>query len=153
MSAPDPIFLLVEDNDDDLFFLRYALQKARIPHTLHVVTDGRKAIEYLSGAGEFSDRTAFPPPTLVFLDLKLPSTSGFDVLTWMRTEPAVSNIPVVVLAGSDEERDKVRALELGARSYLVKPPQGDVLRSLIESFMVPPRPPAAAPPLWPSPRL
>src|SRR5689334_7718454 len=113
--------LLVEDSSDDVFFMRHALKKAAIPHPVRVVSDGQAAVDYLSGVGEYVNRVDFPLPTIIFLDLKLPCFSGFDVLAWMRTQPALARIPVFILTGSSEERDKVPAQELGAKAYLVKP--------------------------------
>src|SRR6266481_333240 len=80
MNDRSQIILLIEDSPDDVFFLRHALQKARMLGTVHVVTDGQQALDYLQGIGKYADRVAFPLPTVIFLDLKLPLVSGFDVL-------------------------------------------------------------------------
>jgi CheY-like chemotaxis protein len=134
MNEPAPTLLLVDDNDDDLFALRRALKKAGVTNPQQVATDGQQAIDYLAGEGKFADRTQFPLPLLVFLDLKMPYRNGFDVLAWVREQPDLASLPVVVLTGSDELRDHQRASVLGARSYLVKPPQPADLRSIMESL-------------------
>jgi len=133
MSLPAPVILLIEDSADDAFFMRYALQKSGINHDLRVVTTGQQAVDYLSGLGEFADRNAFPLPTFVFLDLKLPLLNGFEILSWMRNQPALRDLPVIVLTGSSEDRDKRRAMELGAKSYCVKPAPEEFLRRMLES--------------------
>lgn len=136
-----PTILLVDDNDDDLFALRRALKKAGIANPQQVVTDGQQAIDYLAGAGTFADRAQFPLPFLVFLDLKMPFCSGFEVLGWIREQPDLAAMNVVVLTGSDEMKDHQRACALGARSYVVKPPQPADLRSImepLESFWIRP---------------
>jgi CheY-like chemotaxis protein len=126
------IFLLVEDNEDDVFFMQRALQQAGIHNPLHVVRNGEEAIEYLSGQNQFSDREQHPLPGMVFLDLKMPGVNGFEVLKWMR-EHAL-NMPVAVLTSSPEEIDRQRAGELGADCYLLKPPTRDMVLSCCKQF-------------------
>jgi len=134
MSPQSHIILLVEDCADDVFFMRYALKKAAITHPVHVVIDGEQTVDYLSGTGKYSDRDAFPLPTVVFLDLKLPLLSGFEVLAWIRSQPTVSHLPVFILSGSSEDRDREKARELGAKSYIVKPPREATLVQAMESL-------------------
>lgn len=130
---PQPIapLLLVDDDEGDLFLLQRALQKANLTFPERIATNGEEAIDYLSGNGPFADRTAFPIPRAVFLDLKMPFVSGFEVLEWLRTQPQLASVPVFVLTGSSIERDRQRALELGARQYLTKPPTPDILLHLL----------------------
>jgi CheY-like chemotaxis protein len=126
--------LLVEDNEADVFLMKRALKSAEITNPLQIVTDGQRALDYLSGAGEFSDRQKFPLPFIVFLDLKLPYIHGFEVLAWMRLHPELNRLVVVVLTSSPEEKDHERAYSLGARSYLVKPPTPDGLKDVFNSL-------------------
>jgi CheY-like chemotaxis protein len=134
MSEHAPTILLVDDNEDDLYALRRAMKKAGIANPQQVVTNGQQAIDYLAGAGRFVDRAQFPLPFLMFLDLKMPFRDGFEILGWIRGQPDLASMVVVVLTGSDELKDHQRAYALGARSYLVKPPQPADLRSIIESM-------------------
>ncbi len=129
-----PTILLVEDSEDDVFVMKWALTKCGIINPLHVVTDGQMALDYLSGVGDYSDRAKFPLPFIIFLDLKLPYVLGFEVLAWIKQQPALSSIAVTVLTGSDENRDFDKAYALGARSYLVKPPTPESLRSVFDSL-------------------
>src|SRR5262249_25738706 len=80
-----------------------------------------------NGHGKYSDRGAHPSPNFMFLDLKLPYLSGFEVLEHIRATPSLTTIPVFVLTSSAEDRDRKRALELGAKAYLVKPPSPKML--------------------------
>lgn len=129
--------LAVEDGDDDLFFLKRALRNAGITDDLRVATNGQQAIDYLSAHGEFADRSSAPLPWLIFLDLKLPYKSGFEVLEWVRQQSELSHVKVVVLTSSPEQRDIDKANQLGAHHYLVKPPKAEVLRDLWKSLEQP----------------
>jgi CheY-like chemotaxis protein len=126
--------LVAEDNEDDVFALKRAFKKAEIVNPLQVVTHGQAAVDYLEGAGEYADREKYPLPLLVFLDLKMPYLNGFEVLSWIRQRPELDSLPVVVLTSSDENRDHQKAYSLGARSYLVKPPDPDEIKRLITSL-------------------
>jgi DNA-binding response OmpR family regulator len=113
--------LLVENNEDDLTLFRYAFQQAGIKRTLLTVSDGDEAIQYLRGDDEYSDREKFPFPSLLMLDWRLPTVSGYEVLLWLRTSGLLKILPVAVLSGSDYSKDIKDAYELGANSYIVKP--------------------------------
>lgn len=129
------MILLVEDSEDDVFIMRHALKQAQITSRVEVVTDGQMALDYLAGQGRFGDRNAYPLPNIVFLDLKLPYLTGFEILSWIRTQPGLTGMTVVVLTSSGEDRDKTKAYSLGARSYLVKPPRAKDLTDLFQSFL------------------
>jgi len=131
MALTDKTILLVEDDENDIFFMKRALQKANVSAPVQVVMDGQAAVNYLSGAGEYQDRTNYPLPSAVFLDLKLPYVHGFEVLAWIRQQPSLASLPVVVLTSSPEDRDRRQAEELGARAYCVKPPTREML---LETF-------------------
>ena len=130
--------LVVEDDPNDLFFLERALRKARLNLTVRSVTNGEQAIKYLSGQAPFADRQAYPIPYSILLDLKMPFVNGFQVLEWVRSQPALSKIQIFVLTGSSVERDRDRALELGARGYLVKPPTPELLLEVLSAKQVSP---------------
>jgi CheY-like chemotaxis protein len=126
MDKQNPAILLAEDSDDDAFFFERALRKACIPCSLVRARNGKIAIELLSG----SSASALEP-LLIFLDLKMPVMSGFDVLAWLASSPIASKPKVFVLSGSNDQTDKERALALGAAEYLVKPITSDSLRAKI----------------------
>ncbi len=134
MLSPAATLLLVEDDVNDVFLMRRALKQAQIPNPLQVACDGQEAIHYLSGAGKFSDRIQFPIPGLVFLDLKLPYKSGFEVLAWIRSQAHLDLTLVVALTSSSEERDIAQCYRLGARTFLVKPPNAAMLTEVMVSL-------------------
>lgn len=126
--------LIVEDNPDDVMLLQRAMKKSNIINPLHVVVDGVEAVEYLSGTGKFTDRTANPLPVLILLDLKLPRKSGLEVLEWLRNQPGIKRIPVIILTSSNQNPDINRAYDLGANSYLVKPVDFNDLIKMVDSL-------------------
>jgi CheY-like chemotaxis protein len=115
------LFLLVEDTEDDVLLVRRAFLKAKILNPLQVVRSGEQAIEYLEGAGRFSNRAEFPLPSLVLLDLKMKGLDGFGVLRWIRQQPGLTGLRVVILTSSNAVSDVNLAYQLGANSFLVKP--------------------------------
>lgn len=123
--------LLVEDNEDDVFFMQRAIRACGIEHHVEVVEDGQIAIDYFSGTGQYSDRQKFPLPFLIFLDLKMPRRPGLDVLQWIRAQPHLKTLLVLILTTSREDSDVQRAYELGVNSFLVKPPGADQLKELV----------------------
>ena len=121
MNDHDKTILLVEDDRNDVFFLRYAFEVAGIHNPIQVVEDGQQAIDYLAGAGKFADRARYPFPRLVLLDLKLPVKMGLEVLRWLQTNPDLRTLLVLVLTSSSDIKDVDEAYRLGARAYLLKP--------------------------------
>jgi len=113
--------LLVEDNPDDALFAKRAFAKVCPDARLNVARDGEMAVHYLSGTGEYQDRSRYPLPSLILLDLKLPRKSGLEVLEWLRSTPGLRDIPVMVLTSSSHPQDQQRARELGIVEYYVKP--------------------------------
>jgi len=126
--------LLVEDDDNDVFFFRRAMKLAGWSSPLQVAQDGKQAIEYLEGRGQFSCRDEFPLPVLVLLDIKLPYLSGLEVLRWIRGDSSLKQLTVIMLTSSKEEIDIERACLLGANAYVVKPAGADDLLDLVNSI-------------------
>src|ERR1051325_4138254 len=125
--------LLVEDEPNDVFFLQQAMKKAGVVNPIQVASDGQQAIDYFKGTGKFANREEFPLPYLVLLDLKLPQVMGLDVLRWIRQQPDVAAI-VIILTSSMEEADIASAYRLGANGYLVKPPEVNKLTDMAKSI-------------------
>src|SRR5262245_36121697 len=130
----EKVILLIEDNEDDVFFAQLALKEAGVQNPLHVVTDGQEAVQYLSGTGRFADREKFPFPSLIFLDLKLPYRSGLEILAWMRQHKELPETFVAILTSSNEPKDLKAAYDLGAKTYLVKPPSPQLIYDIIATF-------------------
>jgi CheY-like chemotaxis protein len=127
----EKIILLVDDSENDIELLRRAFRKAEFNRPLQEVHNGEEAIAYLKGEGIYSDREKYPLPSLMLLDLNMPMKNGFDVLSWVRTQPAFRRLSIIILTASVRPEDVERAFALGASSYLVKPSNLDALVSMM----------------------
>lgn len=113
--------LLVEDDTNDVFFMQRAFKEVGILNPVQVAQDGREAMDYLGGDGVYADRDQFPLPCLALLDLKLPRVMGLELLKWVREQPALNDVIVIILSSSQVGHDIDRAYQLGANAFLVKP--------------------------------
>ena len=113
--------LLAEDDENDIFLMGRAFDRAGIPNRLIVVRNGQEAIDYLAGTGEYAQRDKYPIPGLVLLDLKMPWMDGFDVLRWLRGHGQFDTLPVVILTSSKLQSDIDKSRQLGVYDYRVKP--------------------------------
>jgi CheY-like chemotaxis protein len=126
------LILLVEDDPNDIILIKRAFEKANITNPLQVVENGEEAISYLTGKGRYGNRVKYPLPMLLLLDLKLPRKSGHEVLEWLRKQPMLKRLTVVVLTSSQQSSDINRAYDLGANSYLVKPVTFNALVEMVK---------------------
>ena len=110
--------LLVEDNPGDVRLTQEALKESKILNRLAVVCDGEEAMAALRNEGQYAD---LPRPDLVLLDLNLPRKDGREVLADIKADPDLRRIPVVVLTTSEAEQDILKAYDLHANCYIVKP--------------------------------
>jgi CheY-like chemotaxis protein len=113
--------LYVDDSSDDLFLFQKACSQASVSFHLRSLSSGREAMEYLEGAKQYSNRSSFPIPDLVLLDLKMPVPNGFEVLGWIRGHAELKGLPVCVLTSSFQTEDVQKAYALGANCFLTKP--------------------------------
>jgi len=122
-----PKLLLAEDSAHDVYFFERAMKKSGVECTLRHVSDGAAAVQILRESG--ADQAGLPD--LIFLDLKMPVMSGFEVLEWLRDQTHCASVPVIVLSGSDQQSDRERAVNLGAAAYLVKPISPETLSACL----------------------
>jgi len=112
--------LLAEDDENEVFFVRESFKRADIANPLEVVGDGQQVIDYLSGAGPYADRSLYPLPCLIILDLKLPRLTGLEVLEWLR-QSDLRCLPVIINSGSALQSDVDKVYQQGANAFVVKP--------------------------------
>jgi CheY-like chemotaxis protein len=115
---PTTPILLAEDEPSSVFFFERLAKKLNIPNPIHVARDGREALDYLQGMGEFADRQRHPLPGLVILDLKMPWMTGLEVLRQIRADPGLRTLIVVMMTSSASDADIRTAYELGANAFL-----------------------------------
>lgn len=122
--------LLVEDNPGDVRLTREALKEGKVNNNLSVAPDGVEALAFLRKEGKYSGATR---PDLILLDLNLPKMDGREVLAAVKADPALKNIPVVILTSSEAEQDIVRAYDLSANCYVTKPVDLDQFIHVVKS--------------------
>lgn len=115
------VILLVEDDYNDCTLLQRAFVGAKVVNPLVVVRSGEEALDYLSGLGRYANRAEFPLPDLILLDIKMHGMDGLEVLGWIRNQPGLRTIRVVMLTSSNDMKDVNLAYQLGANSFLTKP--------------------------------
>lgn len=132
--AKEPV-LLVEDDPSDARLIQRAFGKLDVTLAMIRLTNGDDVVSYLSGEAPYENRTTYPLPSVVLLDIKLPRRSGFEVLQWVRRQPtALNRLPVIMLTSSRHSVDINRAYDLGANSYLSKPETAAQLEQLATRF-------------------
>ncbi len=128
--------LLVEDDPGDVLMTREAFEYHKLRNTLHVVTDGEQALDFLHQRGDY---TGARRPGLILLDLNLPRRDGREVLAEIKADARLRTIPVVVLTTSEAEEDILRSYSLYANAYVSKPVDFDrfieVIRQIDDFFI------------------
>ena len=112
--------LLVEDNERDVELTLAALEEHNLANEVVVARDGEEALDYLYQRGKYTDRDG-GQPAVVLLDLNMPKVDGMEVLQRMKLDPALKQVPVVMVTSSRVEQDLVRSYELGVNAFVVKP--------------------------------
>lgn len=134
MDSKPQVVLSVDDNDVDGALLERAFKRTSIPARLYRVSEGPQALAYLAGDGIYRDRESYPLPDLVLLDLAMPKMSGYEVLKWIREQPAVKKTKVLIFTSSEKPEDYRAASEIGADGYLLKPTKFDDLKKLVKQI-------------------
>jgi CheY-like chemotaxis protein len=114
------VILVAEDNDDDFVLLRCAFESAGLPHRLIGVGNGVDAVDYLFAEVPYTNRSAYPFPDLLLLDLHMPVMDGFEVLAALKGRSQFRCLPIVVLSSVDDPLFIQEALKLGATDFLIK---------------------------------
>lgn len=132
MTDADPIdVLLVEDNPGDAHLTQEAFDEGSITNTLHTVSDGVKALDFLYQRGDYTDA---PRPDIVLLDLNLPRKNGDAVLEEVKEDRDLRHIPIIILTSSEAEDDITNAYDHYANAYLTKPVDPFEFIEMIKQF-------------------
>lgn len=113
--------LIVEDSQEDAVLATKALREVGLTNHIHVVHDGQAALDFLFAKGDYAHRKNTERPHLILLDLRLPRVDGLEVLRQVKSDPRTRTIPLIVLTGSNKDRDIAATQRLGADAYIVKP--------------------------------
>ena len=117
---PPGTILYIENCPEDVELLMRMFKSLRVRNPLVSAINGEEAFFYLMGSGPYGDRSLFPFPDLLLLDIGLPGWDGFEVLESIRAEETLRELPVIMFSNSDAPEDKARALKLGANAYMTK---------------------------------
>jgi len=131
---PQNPIMLADDSEDDEILFRRSVRLSGLANPVIVMRDGDQVVAYLSGEGAYGDRERHPLPKVLMLDLKMPRKSGFEVLQWIKQQPHLKELLVIVLTNSDLDEDKERSRALGAQSVLAKPCKVEDLKQLAAEF-------------------
>ncbi len=123
--------LIVDDSADDIEFTLAALKGTKLANDINVVNDGVEAMDYLNKKGKYESASK---PSLVLLDLNMPRKDGREVLSEMKADPELRQIPVVILTTSQAEEDIVRSYDLHANCYISKPVDLQALSQIVKSI-------------------
>lgn len=124
------VIVVVDDQKDDVFLLTKQLEKAGVRSRVVPILEGRDAMAFFERAATSGGGVSLP--LICFLDIKMPGISGFEVLQWIRRNPSLDAMPVIMLSSSEDRRDVTRAAQLGAQCYLAKYPAALCLRETIK---------------------
>ncbi len=143
--------LVADDDQEDCMLIRDAWHENRLANSLRFVTDGEELLEYLRHEGRYADPAGAPRPGLILLDLNMPRKDGREALAEIKGDPALRQIPIVVLTTSKAEEDIFRSYDLGVNSYVTKPVTFASLVEVIKTlglywFKIVELPPSSAPP-------
>jgi CheY-like chemotaxis protein len=129
MNLPAPLIIAVDDEADDIYFLRRAIQKVGIAHRFQPFANAEAAKMALSAVARGDDAANFP--LVCFLDIKMGGMTGFDLLKWIRSEKGLDGLPVIMYSSSDHPEDVDKAREFGAQGYLKKYPSPEAMQTVL----------------------
>jgi CheY-like chemotaxis protein len=136
-NDPQAPLLVVDDNEDDIFLLRRTLTAAGCRQHVLVFEDGEDVVVYLKGICAMAAGGAAKIPLLMFCDIRMPRLGGFEVLEWVRAQPVLTSLQVVMLSSSDLPEDVQHATQLGAHSFITKHPTAIAVGALLDELAMP----------------
>jgi CheY-like chemotaxis protein len=129
--------VIVDDDSSDALLAEGVIDELQPRFPVQILTSGEDLVAYLQGEGLYQDRSHYPSPGLVLLDLKMPKMDGFAVLEWLKSHPQHADVPIVVLSGCVDMAGQVtRAYQLGAHSFLPKPVQQQDIQSILSLLKI-----------------
>ena len=123
--------LIADDDPCEIHAMQEVLRKAQILNPFFSVNDGAELMAYLQGEGAYGDRTRYPYPAIILLDLEMPQKSGLEVLEWLHAHPEHQELGVIVLTALENIQEIKQAYRLGAHSFLAKPFTAEDFNNLV----------------------
>jgi CheY-like chemotaxis protein len=133
-SKTPRVILFADDDPDDRMLVRDAFEEGRLDCDLRCVEDGEELIDYLCRRGKYASAREAPRPALILLDLNMPRKDGREVIREIKADPAVRQIPIIVLTTTQAEEDIRRAYDLGVNSLIVKPVLFEALVDVVSTL-------------------
>jgi CheY-like chemotaxis protein len=130
-AASLPAVIIIDDEPDDRFFAERTLRRLGVKNPVRTFADGPQFMEFVRAETTVVGEDGRIAVCVVFIDLRMPPPDGFEILQWMRTQPALSHVQVVVLTNSVDPKDMRRAAELRADLYLPKFPSDETLARVV----------------------
>jgi CheY-like chemotaxis protein len=127
------MILIAEDDAEDRMLVKDALIESRVANNIRFVEDGEQLLDYLNHKGNYEDKTLYPRPGLILLDLNMPKMDGREALKEIKKDPLLRMIPIVVLTTSQAEEDVLKTYDLGVSSFITKPV---TFASLVETMKI-----------------
>lgn len=126
--------LIADDSEADIFFLLRAFAASGVRNPIFLVRSGAETQAFLAGTGPFSDRSRFPLPKIVFLDLRLPSPDGFEILNWKQKRPELEHVLFIAMSNFDRVSAINEAYDAGANTFLSKPINPLDIQGIIDAY-------------------
>lgn len=113
--------LIAEDDEEDRMLTKEAMAESKIKNTIDFVEDGEQLMDFLLNKGQYADKSKYPTPGIILLDLNMPKKDGREALKEIKMHAELRKIPVVILTTSKAEEDIIRTYDLGVNSFITKP--------------------------------
>jgi len=126
--------LMADDDHEDCFVVKEALEESGLPHQIRFVHDGEELLGLLTRIDSPEDIPPTRKPDLILLDLNMPRKDGRETLRWMKRDPELQRIPVVILTTSTAEDDIGFSYREGASSFITKPSSFQAWVELVRSL-------------------
>lgn len=121
VNSKQRVVLLVEDSLSSVLLVERSLKQLGSPVWLQITRDGEQGRSYLKGEGEYADRQRYPFPDMVLTNTKMPRMNGMELLIWIKQQPELQNLPIVMMSSSNNPAEREQAIALGISAYFAKP--------------------------------
>jgi CheY-like chemotaxis protein len=133
MNTVEFNIVIADDDIDDQHVIKQAIAETNISYKTFIVNNGLELMDMLLSKGKYENQGPLMPQ-LIIMDLNMPLLDGYGVLTRLKSNNDLKNIPVYMLSTSRFEYDKQKSVELGAIDFFSKPYQFEELKNIIREI-------------------